>query len=379
MALEPIKRIAFADPAKARVQSDAIASAETFSERHIARYRALDGAFGGRYIAADLFKETFVDYAPSRDSRARFNNAVHNASAVLSAKLYRRVLNEDDGRTRAMFLTGIPGAGKTTSVLVQGGLAPDTRLVFEGQMWRPESTLPKLQQAIDAGLEPVVVVVHPRPEYALRNTFKRFNELGRGASIGTMASIQGGLPDGLAAVHQHFGDAVKLIVQDARNPDARQRLVGWQNLLLLRSEGNREQIHQRLVSELERAEREGAIGPAHRQQALGDAPDPRAVAGRVVDEDGRAGSQRGPQARDRAQAFLTLEPEEGVRLFPELANAYGAVRMAELLAKDKITREVDQAGFVERVRQQLGERIAAGEKIADPQRDRSEPDRERER
>ena len=68
-----------------------------------------------------------------------------------------------------------------------------------------------------------------------------------------------------------------------------------------------------------------------------------------------------------------------MRLFPELANAYGAVRMAELLAKDKITREVDQAGFVERVRQQLGERIAAGEKIADPQRDRSEPDRERER
>lgn len=377
MALEPIKRLQFSDPEKVRVQAEAIASAETWTERHIARYRGLDGAFGGRYIGADLFKETFADYAASRESRGRFNNAVHNASAVLSAELFRRVLAEDDGRTRAMFLTGIPGAGKTTSVLVQGGLAPDTRLVFEGQMWRPESTLPKLQQALDAGLEPVLVVVHPRPEYALRNTFKRFNELGRGASIATMASIQGGLPDGLAAVREHFGDAVQLIVHDARNPDARSKLVGWQNLPLLRSEGNREQIHQRLVSELERAEREGAIGLAHRQQAIGDAPDPRGVAGRVVAEDGRAGPQRDAQARDRAQAFLTLKPEEGVKAFPELASAYAAMQAARLLANEKIARPVDRDGFVDRVREQLGKRIEAGERIVDPRgHQKSQDDRE---
>ena len=43
------------------------------------------------------------------------------------------------------------------------------------------------------------------------------------------------------------------------------------------------------------------------------------------------------------------------------------------------SRDFDQAGFVERVRQQLGGRIAAGEQIADPRRDRDrgEPERER--
>ena len=226
MALEPIKRVQFADADKMRVQDEAIASAETWTERHIARYRGLEGAFGGRYIAADLFKETFADYAASRPARAKYNNAVHNASAVLSAELFRRVLAEEDGRTRAMFLTGIPGAGKTTSVLVQDGIAPDTRLVFEGQMWRPESTFPKLQQALDAGLEPVLVVVHPKPEFALRNTFKRIDELGRGASIATMANIQGGLPDGLEAVRERFGDDVRLIIHDARDPAHRKKLVG---------------------------------------------------------------------------------------------------------------------------------------------------------
>lgn len=377
MALEPVKRLVFADPDKMRVQSDAIASAETWTERHIGRYRALDGAFGGRYIAADLFKETFAEYAAGREGRARYNVAVHNASAVLSAELYRRVLGEGDRRTRAVFLTGIPGAGKTTSVLVQGELAPDTRLVFEGQMWRPESTFPKLQQALDAGLEPVLLVVHPTPEFALRNTFRRFSELGRGASIDTMANIQGGLPDGLEAVQNRFGDAVQLIVHDARDPDARRILPGWQNLSLLKSEGNREQIHQRLVAELERAEREGAIGIAHRQQAFGHTPDLGAMAGRVVAEAGRAGSQRDAQARDRAQAFLTFGEAEGARLFPELVGAYATVRLAELLAREKISRPVDQDGFVARVREQLGRRIEAGERIREADRANEDPGFER--
>jgi len=376
MALEPIKRLVFSDPDKMRVQSEAIASAETWTERHLSRYRGLDGAFGGKYIAADLFKETFADYAASREGRAKYNVAVHNASAVLSAEQFRRVLGEEDGRTRAMFLTGIPGAGKTTSVLVQGGLSPDTRLVFEGQMWRPESTFPKLQQALDAGLEPVLVVVHPKPEYALRNTFKRFSELGRGASIDVMANIQGRLPDGLAAVHERFGSTVQLVVQDAREPDSRAMLFGWQNLPLLRSEGNRERIHQRLAAELERAEREGAIGVAHRQQALGHTPDLGAVAPGLGAEARGAGPQRDAQARDRAQAFLTLKPEEGVKAFPELANAYAAMRAAELLA-EKISRPADQVVFVQRVRQQLGQRIEAGERIPDPRRLKEEPGRER--
>jgi hypothetical protein len=376
MALEPIKRLVFADPDKMRVQSDAIASAEAWTERHIGRYRALDGAFGGRYIAADLFKETFAEYAAGREGRARYNVAVHNASAVLSAELYRRVLGEGDGRTRAVFLTGIPGAGKTTSVLVQGGLAPDTRLVFEGQMWRPDSTFPKLQQALDAGLEPVLLVVHPHPEYALRNTFRRFSELGRGASIDTMANIQGGLPDGLEAVRDRFGETVRLIVHDARDPDARRILAGWQNLPLLRSEGTRERIHQRLVAELERAEREGAIGVSHRQQALGEARDPGGMAGRLASEAGGARSQRDLEARARAEAFLILEAEEGVRRHPELAPAYAALHAAARLAEGKMSRPADQIAFVERVRTRLGQQLEAGAKI-DIDRAQDRPVRER--
>ena len=88
-------------------------------------YVADPRSFGGRYIAADLFKETFAAYAESRESRNRYNAPVHNSAAVLSAEQFRRVLRQadDPARDTVVLLTGIPGAGKTSSVLAGGGLS----------------------------------------------------------------------------------------------------------------------------------------------------------------------------------------------------------------------------------------------------------------
>ena len=66
MALEPIHRQQFADPDRARVQDEAIASAMGRTEKHIKRYCDDLRSFGGRYVAADLFKETFDQYAESK-------------------------------------------------------------------------------------------------------------------------------------------------------------------------------------------------------------------------------------------------------------------------------------------------------------------------
>ena len=144
-------------------------------------YAADPRSFGGRYVATDLFKETFAAYAASRESRNRYNAPVHNSAAVLSAEQFRRVLRQadDPARDTVVLLTGIPGAGKTSLVLAGGGLSPDTKAVFEGQLVKPETTIPKVQQVLDAGLRPVIIAVHATPESALRNTLKRFGEEGR--------------------------------------------------------------------------------------------------------------------------------------------------------------------------------------------------------
>jgi hypothetical protein len=59
MALEPIRRVDFADADRAAVQDQAIRAVERDPEPFIEQYRADPRALGGRYVCADLFKETF--------------------------------------------------------------------------------------------------------------------------------------------------------------------------------------------------------------------------------------------------------------------------------------------------------------------------------
>jgi len=225
-------------------------------------------------VAADLFKETFSQFSESKEARNRYNGPVHNSAAVLSAEQFRRVLAEKTHpeRDTVVFLTGIPGAGKTSSVLAGGEMPSHYRMIFEGQLSNPETTKEKIQQVFDAGLKPVIIAVHAKPENALDNTIKRFNEEGRGASINVMSSIQGGLPASLGEVQKQYGDAVELKVYDYRDRANPSKLVGWNHLDILQSEGNHAQIKERLSNALERHRTVGTISDAAYRQASGAAP-----------------------------------------------------------------------------------------------------------
>lgn len=230
-----------------------IEAVERDPERFLRAYVADERSYGGRFISADLFKEQFAQFAHSKESRNRYNTPVHNAAAVLAAEQYRRVVADgsEPWRDKVIFLTGIPGAGKTTSVLRDRQFPDDCRAVFEGQLSRPAPGIAKIRQAVDAGWKPQILAVHALPENALENTLIRFDEYGRGASINVMAEIQGGLPDGLQKVRERFGDAVALYIVDYRDRAHPKMFEGWDNLDVLRSEGNHEYIKQRLATALE--------------------------------------------------------------------------------------------------------------------------------
>ena len=274
MALEEIKRRGYVSQDLVAVEDAAIASVMADPENHINAYKQDERSFNGRYVCADLFKETFASYSVSRESRGRYNGAVHNSAAVLSAEQFRRTLadNGHPERDKALFLTGSPGAGKTSSILASGELDPDSRVVFEGQLSNPKTSIEKVQQALDAGLKVNVVVVHPLPENALENTLKRYYQEGRGASIDVMASIQGGLPASLEAIHDKFGDAVALTIIDRRDFKNSVELTGWEHLPVLSSEGNYEHIKHRLKAALDKYREQGIIDDGAYRQANGDAP-----------------------------------------------------------------------------------------------------------
>lgn len=298
--LEPIKKLQFDNPERAAVQEKVVLSIENNPQFFLDYYQKIPESFNGRYIGADLFKETFSDYSASKENRNLFNAVVHNSAAVLSSAQLNLAIQDKSHpeRDTVVFLTGVPGAGKTTNVLTQGEPDRSYRAIFEGQLSNTETTLPKIQAVLDAGLKVEILVVHANPENALDNTLKRFSEVGRGASVNTMANIQGNLPSGLDAVKTEFGNNVKLNIVDVRDRENVKQFTGWEHLSKLRSEGNYHEIKQRLTERIEQYREQGRINEPAYHQAIGN--EPKRSYGRV-DEQYRQSQQENERGRGVSQ------------------------------------------------------------------------------
>lgn len=220
-------------------------------------------------------KEMFPEYRASNEHRNRYNLAVHNAAAVLAAAQYRVAIADDSvpERRRALFLTGVPGSGKTTAMLANRDEFPfDQRIVYEGQLSDPANAVKKLESAIQLGLDTEIVAMHVYPEQALANTILRFEREGRGATIEALARIQGLLPSGLRQIRDRFGDRIGLTVIDKRDTMNVVTVRGWNALSLLESVGTYEHIRRKLAERLEAQYAAHLVSADAYRQAVGQAP-----------------------------------------------------------------------------------------------------------
>jgi fido (protein-threonine AMPylation protein) len=272
LRLEPIRLNHYSQADRQAVQVDIVNAVQANPQKFIDAYKDDPRSLEGRYVAADLFKETFDAFASAKDSKDRYNGPVHNSAAVLASELFRQNIQDPPSseRNEVVFVTGSPGAGKTTSILALGKMQEGQAMIYEGQLSNPVTTFEKIQQTLDAGYKPLIVAVHIQPERALDNTIHRFETEGRGASINAMASIQGQLAHSLAKVQERFGQQVEFQIVDKRDPLADKYLVGWSHLDVLRSEGNQEQITNRLTQHLAQLRDSGQLtSEAFRQASSG--------------------------------------------------------------------------------------------------------------
>lgn len=314
MKLEDIRYVSFAEPDRQRVQDRAIDDVKKDPGKFFEAYKADARSFEGRYVAADLFKETFSEFSASREARNRYNNPVHNSAAVLSSALFSENLAAPrvSDRDTVYFLTGSPGAGKTSMVLKSGELPRDAVMVFEGQMSNFETSRDKIQQVLDAGYRAHIIVVHARVENALDNTLQRFYEEGRGSSISTIANIVGRLPASLEQLNSVFGPNLLLDVVDVRDRANPVQLQGFENVEVLKSEGNYEHIQQRLQQRVEDQREFGRIDEDAYRQALGLAPRDRIGMDQAGHErDQGDARERAGAAGSRGQAVLNEPPSPG--------------------------------------------------------------------
>ena len=266
----------FTDPDLAKVQDNVVKLAVENTNFLLEKYSKMPDTFGGRYIASDKMKEVFTEFSQSSENRNKYNNVVHNAAAALAAEQFNRMVKQPptDNKNVVVMLTGSPGAGKTSSVMNAGKLKDNVAVVYEGQLANTNhpATLDKFEKALNAGYEVNIVVVNPKPEQALENTFKRFYDPddGRGSPISTMARIQGNSYDGLKAIHEKFGDKLNLTIIDKPQGNSKHtKYQGWDNLSVLKSQGNEQQIHQRLENHLVSQYKEGRINHECFKQAAG--------------------------------------------------------------------------------------------------------------
>lgn len=295
-----------------KVQKNAVWLAQNQTQELINAYKRMDSTFQGRYIASDMMKEVFKDYRQSPAHRNQYNNAVHNSAAALAAKHFEQMLEESsvDGKKRVVFLTGSPGAGKTSAVINNGQLDEDIKVIFEGQLANaPQNPaiMEKIQQAIDKGYQVEIIAINPLPEQALDNTFKRYYdpEDGRGAPIATMARIQGNTYEGLKYLHNQFGDKLTLSIVD--KPEGNHSIKtynGWEHLAVLQSQGTEQQITQRLENRLIKQYQQGVIdydcfkqaaGSEQRARQLSEVVSSRVRVEQLQDGDGRGISQNGSE------------------------------------------------------------------------------------
>lgn len=135
--IEPILRRKFSQPDRAAVREHVCVAVEADPERFLTACLLDSRSFQGRYVNSDLMKEMYPEYSASREHRDRYNLPAHNAAALLAAGQFRATIADDSvlERTNALFLTGVPGADKTTAVLANRDQFPqDARILYEGQL-----------------------------------------------------------------------------------------------------------------------------------------------------------------------------------------------------------------------------------------------------
>lgn len=206
-----------------------IIDAEENTEEHIKAYKAHGSSFGGKYICSDLFKETYPLYSQNNESRQKYNLVVHNSAAVLANEMFN-ISVQDSSISKCIFLTGIPGGGKSFFIqsLMAYDVLSDDVMVYEGSIISP-SIYEKLEAAKAAGKEIYIVIINPTIELAEQNVISRIQEIGRGATCEVMARIASGIPEAISQIHEKYPDITIAIVNKSNNYELNYSL-GIQNI-----------------------------------------------------------------------------------------------------------------------------------------------------
>lgn len=186
-------------------------------DKAMREYEKLEGSKGGKILNTDLARELSADYRADRTRSA----AVHEPASYLVKRMYeRRLANTSEAGESVIFSGGGTGVGKTTGLdlaMEQSERIRDSRIIYDTNLNGLESSVKKIEQALESGRDVDIVFTYRDPVKSLTDgALPRAERMGRTVPITEHARTHVGSLDTLRELQERYADdeRVRITVLD---------------------------------------------------------------------------------------------------------------------------------------------------------------------
>lgn len=157
------------------------ADSQGFIDRYIKRF--------GKFVGADHAKELFPEYAESKESRTKYDLAVHRAASALAQAVYERLLEQPVPAGQdaiVIFTAGGTGSGKTSSMeKALPDLIEASKIVYDSTLTSLDHAAINIERAIGSGHQIALIYTERDVREAFEATIKRARQMGRPVTLKT--------------------------------------------------------------------------------------------------------------------------------------------------------------------------------------------------
>jgi hypothetical protein len=177
-------------------------------EEYLAMYRNA----GVTFIARDAAKKLFPEYNADPTVNNRYSD---QAASALAEAVRLQLLSIPPllPRNEVVFVTGTPASGKSVSAATISG--PTIEIVHETILTSLDKARQRVQQAIDKGRLPQIIVVYTNdPRINVRRMIDRARRVGRTVPLAYMAQTYVGVPGIVQKLRDLFGKSLLLTLMN---------------------------------------------------------------------------------------------------------------------------------------------------------------------
>jgi hypothetical protein len=316
------------------------------------KYNKIKGTQGGRVLDVDIARELVPGYKPEEAGK------VHEEASAIIKQRYAELLQGPVAKGKepfVLFTAGGSGAGKTTAIRTTlDGLRGKADIIYEGMMSKVESSVKKIDQALESGRDVNIAYVHRSPVDAWHSVLDRAEETGRTVPLDAHAEAHSNVQTTIEKLQGIYKDTPQVIFHaiDNNQGPGKAREVPFETLPKIETQNLKEQLHEGLTERY----RAGSISEKTYRGSVPTAPnEPRTPEGNNgatwEGAGGQPESQR-PEVSQVEEPVRGVPAREGEKIAKEattvqheLANELGALNGALKLGKGDRAKILEQYGF----------------------------------